>query len=94
MRYILFSLLSIFIIIGFSACGGSDSNFEGSEGTSIDVVCVDSPSSSDIDTYIALSSGDSIVKSTDGTTVSIYHDENGNKKVCLVSGSAYIVSSD
>jgi hypothetical protein len=57
------------------------------EKIAIDVNCT-TPAT--IDEYIELLKDDTIVKSEDNTTVSIYHDENSNKKVCLDYGEAYI----
>jgi hypothetical protein len=57
------------------------------EKIAIDVKCT-TPAT--ISGYIELLKDDTIVKSEDNTTVSIYHDENSNKKVCLDYGEAYI----
>ena len=57
------------------------------EKIAIDVKCTTPPT---IDEYTELLKGDAIVKSEDNTTVSIYHDENRKKKVCLDYGEAYI----
>ena len=57
------------------------------EKIAIDVKCT-TPAT--VDEYIELLKGDTIVKSENNTTVSIYHDENSNKKVCLDYGEAYI----
>jgi hypothetical protein len=76
------------ITIGFSACGGggggsSDASFKNAEETiNIDVQCVANPDSSNIDNYITLKSQDVIVKDTVNAQISIYHDIDGNKKVC------------
>jgi len=57
------------------------------EKIAIDVKCTTPATISD---YIELLKDDTIVKSEDNTTVSIYHNENSNKKVCLDYGEAYI----
>lgn len=78
-----------------SACGGGgggDASFkDGSTIVPIDIICKTAPTINDISTYIALQSKDAIVKDDANTIVSIYHDINSNKKVCLVSGNAHIV---
>lgn len=82
------------IITSFTACGGggSSSSFENSETLiPITIACVTNPTSTDIDLYETLNSGDVIIKDTSDAVVSIYHDVLGNKKVCLVSGIAHIV---
>jgi ABC-type methionine transport system permease subunit len=77
-----------------SACGGGgggDASF--SNGTTIvqvDVNCTGATVAA-IATYISLNSGDTVVKNDNNTSIKIYHDVNGTKKVCLVSGSAHIV---
>jgi hypothetical protein len=84
------------LTIGFSACGGGggDSSFSnGQEIIPIDVNCTTSAvTPADITTYVALESGDAIVKNDNNTTVEIYHDVDGIKKVCVqLGGSAHIV---
>ncbi len=90
------AFVSTFAITSFTACGGggSDGSFSDSE-TKIDITiaCKTTPSATEIDSYITLNSGDTIVKTTPSTTISTYHDTNDVKKVCLVSGSAYILRS-
>lgn len=96
--------LMIVVAISFTACGGSsrdngnnkhevvlevfsEDNNKTIEKIAIDINCV-IPAT--IDNYIELVKGDSIVKKEENTTVSIYHDENSNKRVCLDYGEAYI----
>jgi hypothetical protein len=96
-RILVNSLIAISIAIGFSACGGGgggdDASFENSESKiPINVKCLETtPTVKDIATYILLQSGDVIVKAEDNTTISTYHDINNEKRVCFVSGSAYII---
>lgn len=78
--------------LGFIACGGggggSDASFKNSETLiPIDVNCTNPAT---IATYIPLQSGDVIVEDSNAT-VKTYHDINGTKKICLVSGTAHIV---
>ena len=79
----------------FSAC--SDSHFKDAETIiDIDKLCVTDANSTVIADYITMLSGDVLVKSEDAnksidTVVSTYHDTNGTKKVCIVSGSAYLI---
>lgn len=88
-NYIFVIAIAFFI----NACGGDGSSAFTQETIDINVSCVTSPSSSDIDTYLTLESGDSIVKDEDGTVVSTYHNSDGDKKVCLNSGKAHIVKN-
>ena len=86
MKNIIYLVASVLIAISFNACGSSSSSTSTIQ-IPIDVNCT-TPAT--INTYIPLQSGDSIVPQEDNTTVSTYHDINGTKRVCLVSGSAYI----
>jgi len=85
------AMLSL-LTLGFSACdGGSDASFENSETIiPVTIDCQTTPDSNDIATYITLSSGDVVVKEGNAT-VSIYHDINGTKKICLEDGNAHII---
>jgi hypothetical protein len=99
MRNILSIVIVSIITIGFSACGGGgggDASFKDSNTSNniaIDVNCTTNPTSTNIEAYIPLQSGDAIVKDTDGTQIEIYHDINGTKRVCVVAGtgSAHII---
>ena len=53
--------------------------------------CVVDATTSDIENYISLESGDTIIKDEDNTTLSIFYDAEGNEKVCLVEGKAHIL---
>lgn len=92
---ILLITLGSILSISFTACGGgggSDSSFSNSEELiPISIPCEVTPSNTDISNYITLNSGDVIVKDTDTAEISIYHDINGTKKVCLVTPSAHII---
>jgi hypothetical protein len=89
---------TFFIALGLSACGGGggSASFENTNtATQIDISipCVTNPSTTDINNYITLLSGDTISKSGDVTIIT-YHDSDGDKKVCVdgsSTGSAYIL---
>ncbi len=95
MKNILLITFTIFISLSFTACGGSSDGGEIVEvqkaSINIDTYCVDNPTLQAIETYEILQSGDTLVKDENGTVVETYHDENDNKKVCLVNGSAHIL---
>lgn len=87
-------IVSIFLTLLLTACGNSDGggNFGSvEEKINIDVPCISTPTSIDISNYITLLSGDIVEKETDNAEIIIYHDLGGNKKVCLVTPSAYIL---
>lgn len=88
MKKIPTTIAIIFIAMGFSACSESgDAAFRNAQTIiPISISCTEA-----ISTYQELLSGDAIVKDDENTTLSIYHDTDGNKKVCLVSGTAHIV---
>ena len=91
-KNLLIILLGVFLL---SACSESgDASFKGGETIiTIAVQCVDTPDATDISNYETLQSGDTIVKDNDNTKVTIYHDVNGIKKICLAdtNSSAHIV---
>lgn len=89
-KHILSTISIISTAFIFNACGGSDeASFK--ESNTIVPINITCTTPATIDTYIELQSNDTIVKNQENTKVEIYHDVNGLKKVCLVSGSASIV---
>lgn len=58
-----------------------------SEKIEIDVNCTEGK---DIATYITLFKGDKIEEIFSNSKIKLYHDENNQKKVCLLSGGATI----
>ena len=83
--------LTTLVTISFSACGGGgdDAHFSDAENqVPINVACT-TPAT--LNSYIPLYSGDVVVKAENNTTIEIYHSADGSKKVCLVSGNAYII---
>lgn len=97
MKKIISIILPITIAIVFTACGGGggDSSFSNNSNRNtipINIAClVGNISINDFASYLTLNSGDEVLKNDDSTVVTIYHNISGEKKVCLNSGSAYIV---
>ena len=88
--YKIASLLSITALaIFFSACSEDNAQFNYTI-IPIDTNCSTSITNSTISTYTTLLSGDIIVEDSNAT-IQIYHDVNGVKKVCMVSGSAHLI---
>ena len=94
MKNIRLFLSVVFTTLLFTSCsdGGGDASFKNNE-TIISLVAVKcvtgNPTATDITNYETLLSGDTIVKDDNNAIVSIYHDTNGIKKICLVdNGSA------
>jgi hypothetical protein len=76
-----------------SACsgggGGGDASF--SQG-STNIAVVDCNSTVNIpDGYTTMIAGDALVQDITPTVITTYHDTNGTKKVCTVSGKAHLV---
>lgn len=86
------TLLILTTSISFMACGGGSNTVEGFDGNSYEEINISKVCTSPdtVDDYIELKSGDQIVKDSEGTEISILHDENSVKKVCLKSGTAHI----
>ena len=91
MKVIRTLLLSI-TAISFIACGGGDNKVEGFDGNSYEEITISKACTTPatIADYIELKSGDQIVKDNENTSITILHDENNIKKVCLKSGTAHI----
>lgn len=93
-----FNLLFAMAISLFTGCGlDEEANYKATDDSSVitislkSITCVTgTPTATDIDGYETLQSNDTIIKDEDNTTIAIYHDEDGLKKVCLVSGNAHI----
>ncbi|RLA79291.1 MAG: hypothetical protein DRG78_13220 [Epsilonproteobacteria bacterium] len=89
---IILSLL--FATIVFTACSSDNSSSSTSIQThtiELKTYCVQDTTLDAIGTYVTLQKYDILVNDEKNTQVEIYHDENNNKKVCLVSGSAHIL---
>ena len=91
MKKIHLILNTTLIALLLSACGGggggsSDASFD-SGNTKISIVNCDTTNP----VYTDIVSGDLLVKDDDNTEVTIIHDNNGNKKVCITIGSAHLL---
>jgi len=76
----------------FSACGGGgdDASFRNGE-EKITVIECNATVANIPDDYTTMLSGDVLVNQTDDTVITTYHDINATKKVCTVSGKAYLI---
>lgn len=83
-------ILSTTLVVALTSC--SKDEFQETEVIiPIDVICSkDSSKTEDINSYITMQSGDILEKSEDNTSIMTYHSQNGTKKVCLISGSAFL----
>ena len=84
MRNIYLIISSISLALLLSACGGGDTADSGSSSTQIPVVHCDT------NTTTPIEDGDTLVKETDDTTVTIT-DTDGDKKVCTDTGDAHLL---
>ena len=80
------------IATSFMACGGGGNSVEGFNGNSYEEINIEKACTVPDKTaeYITLKSGDQIVKDEEGTRVTVLHDQNSLKKICLNSGKAHI----
>jgi hypothetical protein len=83
-------LIATLTAISFTACGNDP--IEGFDGNSYEKIAIDvnCTTLNTIDEYITLKSGDQIIKDEEDSNITIFHDENGVKKICLQSGKAHI----
>ena len=81
-------LTPISLALFLSACGGSgdDASFKNSEEKITIVMCdTNNP------VFTTIEINDTLVKTNTNTTVQIVHESNDNKKVCVDTGSAYLL---
>ena len=90
-------LIGVAVALGFTACGGSHNRTIEENSTIVDQAYIEEidinincTAPATIDNYIELQKGDKIIKGEENSTISIYHDENSLKKICLEKGIAYI----
>ncbi len=92
MKKILLAITIALVLLVFKACSEGDGAFINADSKiEITIDCVVNPIETDIATYITVISGDVVVTEDSNSSISTYHDINGIKKVCRVSGSAYII---
>lgn len=88
-----FKYLTYFLVtlgaLTFTACGSGDADFSGTSGSTVSIV--DCNSSTVVTDYTPLQSADVVVQDDNNTIVNTYHDIDGNKRICVDSGSAHIV---
>lgn len=88
----LMKILYILPLFFFLACEDNKASFkDSSDGIEIDKICKLNTQPSDISNYTAIFSGDVILRDAKDTVISTYHDIDGKKTVCVVSGKAYIL---
>lgn len=84
-------LLISTILLTFSACGGGGENGHSDDNNvSSSVLVQDCNISSDITAYTTMKSGDILRQKAANTVVKIYHSID-DKRVCTLSGQAYVV---
>ncbi len=91
MRNLYLIISTSLIALLLSACGGggggsSDASFD-SGNTKISVITCNTTTP----VYTTIETGDLLVKEVTPTEVIIVHDNNNNKKVCVISGSAHLL---
>ncbi|QOY51008.1 hypothetical protein [Candidatus Sulfurimonas baltica] len=91
MKKYMITLTVVFLTVWFTSCSDEgDASFKNGVTviSLVGVDCVTTPTSTDIANYTTLLSGDTIVKDDDNATISIYHDANGTKKICLINNGS------
>ncbi len=86
---IILSLL--FVTTIFTACSDEEYSTLQPQIIEIKIYCIEETTLEAIETYVTLQKDDIVVNDEKNTQVEIYHDENDNKKVCLINGSAHIL---
>ncbi len=95
MKNIIFILNTVLLALLLSACGGGggsaeDNNQEPNIENRVNIVSCDTSSS----TYTTIETGDLLVKDSDNTSVDIIHDSEDSKKVCIISGDAFLIRNN
>jgi len=83
---ILASTLTLSLLL--TACGGGGSSSSSSKGISS---CVDSSGDQGLAKAKVIASGKSIHKTKDNTNIRLWHLKSGERKACIVSGSAEVI---
>lgn len=84
MRKIYLILTSFTLALFLSACGGggSDASFSNAEQKITIPNC---------ETYETIEDGDTVIQDQNSTSIKTVFDQNGTKKVCVLTGSAHIL---
>lgn len=82
MKKIYLIIITISLSLFLSACGGGDGS-AGNTDSNIDIP--------DCEVYVNFLSGDTIIQKVSGTSIKTVFDINGTKKVCTLTGAAYIL---
>ena len=88
MKKYLMIIIALSSTVFFTACGGGGTS-DGGGSTQITVAACETPDV--IANYTLLQSGDTIVKDEASTVINTFHDVDGNKRICVSSGSAHIL---
>ena len=83
--YLIISLTVISLFL--ASCGGGDTHEIGSTGTNTSTTIV----VKNCNEFTTIKSGDTLIKDSNSTIVTIVDNSNGDKKVCVDSGSAHIL---
>lgn len=85
MKKIYLIISSITLALLLSACGGgggSDASFDDAQNKITLQMC---------ETYTDIQTGDTIIQNETNTSIKTVFNTDGSKKVCVLSGSAYIL---
>ena len=91
MKKYMIIVTAVFLTVWFTSCS-DEGNASFKNGTTVislvGIDCVTTPTTTDIANYETLLSGDTIVKDDNNAIISIYHDVNGTKKICLINNGS------
>ena len=76
--------LAVLLLLIISGCGGESMDTQVTQTILVPDCNITTP------VYEVLLSNDEIIADLNNTRVEILHDQNGDKKVCTISGKAYI----
>lgn len=85
-------ILTIAFLLMLNSCGGNNSHFESDNGSVAlpTNVSIAQCNTDDLSQYTPLQSGDIVSKEQNDTIVTIVHNQDNQKFVCITQGSATI----
>jgi len=98
MKYFIYTIHAIIIVLFLNSCGSSDTQEGGAFTLPNTVIVINCDGTgtglNDCINYTCLNNNDTLVSNNDDTLLEIIHTSNGNKKVCVKltvpAGSAHI----